>query len=96
MNSRTIEIKVRLSQKEAGMLNEKVKKSGLSREAYLRQLINGLVPQRELYRIGNNLNQIARKAQMLNMVDVPQYRKAVREFEAAVKKITEAVILPRK
>ena len=107
MNSRTIEIKVRLSQKEAGMLNEKVKKSGLSREAYLRQLINGLVPQdvpppdyytmmKELYRIGNNLNQIARKAQMLNMVDVPQYRKAVREFEAAVKKITEAVILPRK
>ena len=51
---------------------------------------------KELYRIGNNLNQIARKAQMLNMIDVPQYRKAVGEFEAAVKTITEAVILPRK
>ena len=107
MNNRTIEIKVRLNQKEADILNEKVKKSGLSREAYLRHLIGGLVPQdapppdyyvmmRELYRIGNNLNQIARKAQMLNMIDVPQYRKAVGEFEVAVKKITEAVILPRK
>lgn len=107
MNNRTIEIKVRLNQQEADFLNEKVKKSGLSREAYLRHLIAGLVPQdapppdyyammRELYRIGNNLNQIARKAQMLNMIDVPQYRKAVGEFETAVKKITEAVILPRK
>ena len=107
MNNRTIEIKVRLNQREADILNEKVKKSSLSREAYLRQLICGLIPQdapppdyyammKELYRIGNNLNQIARKAQMLNMIDVPQYRKAVGEFEAAVKTITEAVILPRK
>lgn len=107
MNNRTIEIKVRLNQKEAAVLNEKVEKSSLSREAYLRQLINGLVPQdtpppdyyvmmRELYRIGNNLNQIARKAHALNMIDVPLYKKTVMEFEAAVKEITEAVIFPRK
>lgn len=106
MNSRTVEIKVRLNQKEADILNEKVKKSCLSREAYLRQLINGLVPQnapppdyfammRELYKIGNNLNQIAWKAQSLNMIDVPLYKKAVGEFETAVKQITEAVVLPR-
>ena len=106
MNNRTIEIKVRLNQKEAATLNEKVEKSGLSREAYLRQLISGLVPQdapppdyyammKELYRIGNNLNQISRKAHALNMIDVPQYKKVVEEFESAVKEITEAVILPR-
>ena len=105
MNNRTVEIKVRLNQKEADILNEKVKKSCLSREAYLRQLINGLVPQnapppdyfammRELYKIGNNLNQIAWKAQSLNMIDVPLYKKAVGEFETAVKQITEAVVLP--
>lgn len=106
MSNRTIEIKVRLNQKEAAVLNKKVEKSGLSREAYLRQLINSLVPQdapppdyyammRELYRIGNNLNQIAQKAHALNMIDIPQYKKAVEEFEFAVKEITEAVILPR-
>ena len=72
MNNRTVEIKVRLNQQEADILNERVKKSCLSREAYLRQLINGLVPQdapppdyytmmKELYKIGNNLNQIAGK-----------------------------------
>jgi len=102
LNNRTIEIKVRLNQKEADILNEKVKKSGLSREAYLRQLINGLMPQnapppmmKELYRIGNSLNQIARKANTLNMIDGPRYNKAISEFESAVKRITEAVVLPR-
>ena len=107
MNNRTIEIKVRLNQKEADTLNERVKKSRLSREAYLRQLINGLVPQdapptdyytmmKELYRIGNNLNQIAKKAQTLNMIDVPLYKKAVGEFETVVKQITDAVVMPRR
>lgn len=106
MNNRTIEIKVRLNQKEADVLNERVKKSRLSREAYLRHLINGLMPQdapppdyyammKELYKIGNNLNQIARKAQSLNMIDVSLYKKAVGEVETAVKEITAAVILPR-
>ena len=106
MNNRTIEIKVRLNQKEADTLNERVKKSCLSREAYLRQLINGLVPQdapptdyytmmKELYRIGNNLKKKKKKAQTLNMIDVPLYKKAVGEFETVVKEITAAVMLPR-
>ena len=73
MNHRNIEIKVRLNRKEAEALNKKVKKSRISREAYLRHLINGVVPQdapppeyfdfmRELHRVGNNLNQLARIA----------------------------------
>ena len=41
MNHRNIEIKVRLNRKEAEALNKKVKKSRISREAYLRHLING-------------------------------------------------------
>ncbi len=106
MNSRTIEIKVRLNRKEAETLNKRVKKSRLSREAYLRHLINGVVPRdapppdyfsmmRELHGIGNNLNQIAQKVHTLNVVDVQRYDTAVRQFEAAVRKITEAVILPQ-
>ena len=66
MNSRNIEIKVRLNRKEAESLNKRVRKSRLSREAYLRHLINGSVPRdapppdyysmmRELYHVGNNL-----------------------------------------
>ena len=106
MNHRNIEIKVRLNRKEAEALNKKVKKSRISREAYLRHLINGVVPQdapppayfdfmRELHRVGNNLNQISQKAHVLNVIDAPRYDAAVRQFEKVVRDITEAVILPR-
>ena len=39
MSQRKIEIKVRLNRKEAEALNQRVRKSRLSREAYLRHLI---------------------------------------------------------
>ena len=49
----------------------------------------------QLYRIGNNLNQIAQKAHTLNVIDVQRYDTAVSQFEAAVKEITAAVLQPR-
>ena len=106
MNNRNYEIKVRLTQAEMVHLNRLVNGSKLSREVYLRQLISGVVPQdapppdyfsmmQQLYRIGNNLNQIAQKAHTLNVIDVQRYDAAVSQFEAAVKEITEAVVSPR-
>ena len=73
MRKRNVAILFRLNKKEAEALDKKVKKSGLNREAYLRQLISGVVPKdapppdyysmmRELHKIGNNLNQIAHGA----------------------------------
>lgn len=107
MRKRNIAILFRLNRKEAEALEKKVKKSGLNREAYLRQLITGVVPRdapspdyysmmRELHKIGNNLNQIAQKAHTLNVMDVQRYDEALRLFEKTVKEITEAVILPEK
>ena len=105
MRKRNVAILFRLNRKEAEILDKKVKKSGLSREAYLRHLISGVVPRdapppdyysmmRELHRIGNNLSQIAQKAHTLNVLDVQRYDRDMRMFEDTVKKITEAVILP--
>ena len=107
MRKRNIAILFRLNRKEAEALDKRVKKSGLSREAYLRQLINGLVPRnapppdyysmmRELHQIGNNLNQIAQNAHVLNVIDVQRYDREVRKFRQAVEQITEAVGLPEK
>lgn len=107
MRKRNIAILFRMNRKEAEALDKRVKKSGLSREAYLRQLINGLVPRnapppdyysmmRELHQIGNNLNQIAQKAHVLNVIDVQRYDREVRKFRQAVEQITEAVVLPEK
>ena len=105
MRKRNVAILFRLNRKEAEALDKKVKKSGLNREAYLRHLISGVVPRdapppdyysmmRELHRIGNNLNQIAQKAHILNVLDVQRYDRDMRMFEDTVKKITEAVVLP--
>ena len=49
---------------------------------------------RELHRIGNNLNQIAQKAHILNVLDVQRYDRDMLMFEDTLKKITEAVVLP--
>ena len=105
MTKRNIEIKVRLNRKEMDALTKRVKKSRLSREAYLRHLINGSIPReapppdyytmmRELYRIGNSLNQVAQKAHTLNVIDIQRYDSSVRQFEVAVKQITDAVVQP--
>lgn len=105
MIKRNVEIKVRLSRKEAETLNKRVKKSGISREAYIRHLIEGSVPReapppdyyammREIYAIGKNFNQIAQKAHVLNVMDAQRYDAEVRKLEAAIKTITEAVVLP--
>ena len=106
MSNRNYEIKVRLTQAEMAHLTRLVNGSKLSREAYLRQLISGVIPQdapppdyfsmmQQLYRIGNNLNQIAQKAHALNAIDTYHYDEAVREFREAVQKIQAAVLLPR-
>ena len=84
-------------------LRDRVQRTVVS---YLRHLVNGLVPQdapppdyyammRELHGIGNNLNQIAVKAHTLNVLDVQRYDEACRKIDMAIKKITEAAILPR-
>ena len=73
MRKRNISIITRLNEKEKNHLATLVKRSGLSQEAYIRHLINGVVPKdsppadyyammKELHAIGNNLNQLARKA----------------------------------
>ena len=49
---------------------------------------------REIYAIGKNLNQIAQKAHVLNVMDAQRYDAEVRKLEAAIKAITEAVVLP--
>jgi len=106
MRKRNIRIRVWLNEEESEKLNRHVKKSGLSRENYLRHLINGLIPtdlpppdyhemMRQLYAIGNNLNQIAHKAHALNKLDVQRYDQNVAHLEEAIRDIHEAVMLPR-
>ena len=105
MRNRDIPFLFRLNREEADAFRERVKRSGLSQEAYVRQSISGKTPRdapppdyysmmRELHKIGNNLNQIAQKAHVLNVIDVQRYDNDMRKFEGVVRLFTEAVILP--
>lgn len=107
MRKRNIQVIVRLDKDEHQRLRKLVKKSGLSQEVYIRHLIDGVTPNdapppdyysmmKELHGIGNNLNQIAQKAHILNVVDVQRYDENMRLFKQTVKNITNAVILPRR
>ena len=107
MRKRDIQIITHLNYGEREYLRKLVKKSGLSQEAYIRHLINGLVPtdvpppdyyamMRELRAIGTNLNQVAQKAHILNVIDVKRYDEGVAALNKALIEITKAVMLPRK
>lgn len=93
-----------MNEKEADALNRKVKKSGLSREAYVRHLIHGVIPRdmpppdyyammKELYRVRKNLEQIA---QGQKPGDGPKCEEALKRLDEAVRRILEAVILPER
>ena len=73
MRKRNVQILFRLTEEEAEHLNEIVRKSGRSKEAFLREMVRGYQlcekpdPEfykmmRELSAIGNRINQLAVKA----------------------------------
>lgn len=105
MRRRNIPFMFRLNEQEAEAFRARVKRSGLTQEAYVRQVIRGKIPRdapppdyyammKELHKIGNNLNQIAQKAHVLHVIDVQRYDREMKKFEETVRLITEAVILP--
>ena len=105
MSARNHDLHLRLNDEEHNRLCKLVAKSGLSREAYLRQIISGLQPRdlpppdfrpmmRQLYSCGNSLNQIARKAHALGVIDVQKYDEAVKLFREVVADLNRAVLEP--
>jgi len=107
MRKRNNKVTFRLNDTEYINLKKRVEKSGMFQETFIRHIINDLIPQskpppdyyammKELHHIGNNLNQIAQKAHVLNVIDAGRYDIAVKQFIDAINKIEEAVLLPKK
>ena len=93
MRNRNNGFLIRLSDKELTVLNEKVKKSGLSREKFVRKLFADCkvyeappvdFPKliKEVNRIGSNIEQILRIANSKHIVDVPRLRNELDELDA--------------
>ena len=101
MRKRNIQIITRLNRKEQEHLQALVKRSGLSQEAYIRHLINGVVPNdappadyygmmQELHAIGNNLNQIARIANASKQIRSGELHEAQQLVKEAVRLVRES------
>ena len=88
-------VEIRLSDDELNHLNVAVAKTGLSREAYLRLIIQKIVPAEKPYpdlketiyqlrKIGNNINQIAVIAYKTGSIDVMKYKKNFEELQKQI------------
>lgn len=91
---------MRLDENERALLKSRIRKTGLSQEAYLRILINGRIPKekpddrfytvtRELAAIGNNIHQLSAKANALGFIDAPLLAREVQawgEFRLAIRR----------
>lgn len=109
MRKRPISFLVRLNESEHARLMTEVKKTGLSREAYIRALINGYIPKplppldyyammRELNAIGNNLylNQLTVKAHTTGHLERAAFQVEADRLRHAVQQIQQAVTEPER
>ena len=91
--SRNIEIKVRLSKEERQRLDRNVRKTTLSREGYIRQLINGYEPQpvppMDYYDVIRELRMIGSVIQRLSYEALPVDQELHRVYTAHTKRLWE-------
>lgn len=96
-----------LSEKENADFMEKVKLSGLSQSTVLRILIKGYEPRekpddrfydlmRQFYAIGNNLNQIAAKANSLGFADAKCLKEQIIKLNRFQNEIEKKYLRPEK
>ena len=107
MRKRNIQKIVRFSRDEAQDLQKKAKKACLSEAGLIRLLLRGYEPSekpderfydvmRELSSIGNNINQLAVKANALGFVDAPQLKKEAERWHKFQADIERTYLRPDK
>lgn len=100
MRIRDIKKQVWLNEIELKTLKQNAKKTGMNQSAYIRNLIMGYKPKEQpsadmyevinqLKFIGINLNQIARKANVLDIIDVAYYKKNHTKLNELVEQIKQ-------
>ena len=107
MRKRNIQKIVRFSRDEAQDLQKKATKACLSEAGLIRLLLRGYEPRekpderfydvmRELSSIGNNINQLAVKANTLGFVDAPQLKKEAERWHKFQADIERTYLRPDK
>ena len=100
-------LNMRMTDAEFERLKKRAARSGLSASAFIRFIIDGLVPQElpspeyfemknSLLKIGGLLNQIAKKANVTAHIDTEKFETAYSEFQKQFLEIQTAVTAPQK
>lgn len=98
---------IRLNDQELDHLNTLVAIAKLSRESYIRMLINGVIPRaapskellktiRLLRNIANNINQIAKQANTNGSIDVEMYKSNYIQLQKQIDEIMWMIREPTK
>lgn len=107
MRKRNIDKHIWFSRAEAQELQRKAKKACLSEAGLIRLLIKGYEPKekpddrfydmmRELSAIGNNINQLAAKANTLGFVDAPLLKSEAEKWNKFQSEIERRYLRPEK
>ena len=107
MRTRPYRIWAHLSEREYAVFRANVKRSGLTQESYIRLLLSGHTPKalppieyhkllRQLYAIGNNMNQIAARANSTGFFLADEYARNADELRRALLEIQAAFTLPER
>ena len=105
MRKRNVHIQFWLSEAEAELLAEKVRRTGMTREAYLRHLVHGEIPRDapgpDYYRLMNALYELeergyslAETAKAMELPIAKSYAGTAKAVSDAVRQIEQAVLLP--
>ncbi len=101
--NKTQKLTVRFSESEFKRISKRSSSCGLTKSAYVRQLVAGYKPKesppadyfamtRELKDIGNNLNQIAFMANATGLIDEAAYHENIIVLRDALRRIEQAVV----
>lgn len=96
---------ISLYKTEADMLKKKAEATGLTESALMRRLIRGYEPKekpdarfyemmRELSAIGNNINQLAAKANSLGFIDALMLKNEAKKWAKFQTKISKRYLSP--
>ena len=107
MRKRNVQILFRLTEDEAELLYTLVKRSGRSKEAFLREMVKGYrlcekpdpefyQMMRELSAIGNRINQLAVKANALGFIDTPMLKEEAKRWHEFQIDIRKKYLLPHR
>jgi hypothetical protein len=107
MRKRNNRIFVRLSDEEYDVIKSRIEKTGLSKEAYLRSLLNDNIPRekpderfyevvKDISGIANNVNQLARIANASGSIQKHMLQSEAEKWSEFQTEIREAFLLPEK